>query len=77
MNNDKPWQWKRVAKDAIRCGDYSVVRETLFGDTDYLAQHAGKVLAVAPNSEAAKGVCYRHASPIPEVDFANVQKGDR
>ncbi len=77
MNNDKPWQWKRVAKDAIRCGDYTVVKEMIFGELTYLAQHGGQLLTAVHDAEVAKSVCYRHAFPVPELEFSNVQEMTR
>jgi hypothetical protein len=51
--------WKRVAKNRIRCGEYDVVRETLWDEVIYMAEHKGELLTVCYDADTAKAVCMR------------------
>lgn len=67
--------WKRAAADAIRSGDYVIVREQLFGETAYLAIHGGKTLAVSDDAQSCREACAAHAvGRDVEVDVRNSQR---
>lgn len=62
---------------AIRseCGRYTVCR-VMAGGHWYEAWHGKERLGWDREAHVAKGMCEKHERVIPEVDFANVQKGE-
>lgn len=51
---------------ALQSGDYVIVKEVMFGDVHYFAQHQGGLLSVTCDADRARAVCERHANGITE-----------
>jgi hypothetical protein len=65
---------------AIRsaCGSYTVCKVFMGGRVIFEGWHGKQHLGCEGDPEAAKRLCERHASPIPECDFmAKVEGGGR
>jgi hypothetical protein len=53
--------WKRAAADLITSGEYAVIREDIFGERMYRAEHGERTLALAYEPGACRLACERHA----------------
>ncbi len=52
--------WTRTGEKEMRSGDYRIVKDTVFGDLDYMAECRGRLIAYCCDGEAAKAVCAAH-----------------